>query len=74
MTGGGWEGKKAEFAKGDEMQNWLILLGIIGLLFFLMRRGGGGMGCCGGGHSHGGPSEEKTKDSPKQLVAEGKEK
>jgi hypothetical protein len=48
------------------MQDWLILLSIMGLFFFLMRRGGGG-------HSHGGPSEEKTKDSPKQLVSEEKD-
>jgi Fe-S oxidoreductase len=43
------------------MENWLILLGIIGLFLFLMRRGGAGMGCCGGGHSHGDPSEEKAE-------------
>jgi hypothetical protein len=58
------------------MENWLILLGIIGLFFFLMRRGGAGMGCCGGGHSHGNPSkdsEEKTKENPKPLMILKKE-
>jgi YHS domain-containing protein len=32
------------------MEKWLIILGVVGLVFFLIRRGG--MGCCGGGHSH----------------------
>ncbi len=53
------------------MEKWLILLGIIGLIFFLIKRGGVGMGCCGGGHSHGNRSEnseEKIKDNPKQLA------
>ena len=47
------------------MEKWLIILGIVGLVFFLMRRGG--MGCCGGGHSHtpsgDGKEDEKKKPS-----------
>jgi len=58
------------------MENWLIVLGIVALFFFLMRRGGAGMGCCGGGHSRGGPSKDsegKTKENPKQLIADKKD-
>ncbi len=45
------------------MENVLILLGILVLVFFLIRRGG--VGCCGGGHSQtpsgDGKKDEKTK-------------
>jgi hypothetical protein len=54
------------------MGNWLIVLGIIALVFFLMRRGGAGMGCCGG-HSHGSPSEGpegKTKENHQHVVGD----
>jgi hypothetical protein len=46
------------------MEKWLIILGVVGLVFFLMRRGG--MGCCGGGHSNPPSAEGKEGENEKQ--------